>query len=203
MIFLERAVLGLAMYLPVPTLKRSLYRICGAHVGRDVHVAPNVVINCLDMKKVRIEDHCSMGLGVWIRCKSIEMHQNAKIAGGVFVYGKESVAIGQHAYIGHKALLDCWDQIVLEDFVQIAPGAMILTHDSSHHYISGEKIRSHPTVLRERSYIGAGAIIFPGVEIGSDAIIGAGAIVTKSVSHGSIVRGNPAADCGSATSGPQ
>jgi|WetSurMetagenome_2_1015567.scaffolds.fasta_scaffold12450_6 UDP-3-O-[3-hydroxymyristoyl] glucosamine N-acyltransferase len=133
MIFLERAVLRLAMYLPMPAPKNTLDRMCAAHRGKGVHVAPNVAINCLDMKRVRIEDHCSLGLSVWIRCKSIEMHQNAKIAGGVFVYGEESVSIGQNAYIGHNVLLDCWDHVALEDSVQIACEAMIWTHDSSHH----------------------------------------------------------------------
>jgi acetyltransferase-like isoleucine patch superfamily enzyme len=56
-------------------------------------------------------------------------------------------------------------------------------------------MRSCPTMLRERSYIGAGANVFPGVEIGSYAIVGAGAVVTKNVSPGSIVRGNPATSC--------
>jgi acetyltransferase-like isoleucine patch superfamily enzyme len=41
-------------------------------------------------------------------------------------------------------------------------------------------------------YIGESALIMPGVEIGDDVIIGSGTTVTKSISPGLIVAGNPA-----------
>lgn len=192
MIFLKRSLLGLAMYLPIPTIKRCLYRMSGARIGKDVYLAPNVVINCTDMKQVRIGDNCSLGLGVWIRCKSIDMKEDVKISGGACIIGNEKVTIGKGCYIGHNALLDCWETIVLENCSQISPGAIILTHDSSKHYISGKEIFSSPTIIRENSYIGAGAIILPGIEIGRCAIIGAGAVVTKNVAPCTTVVGSPA-----------
>jgi acetyltransferase-like isoleucine patch superfamily enzyme len=44
----------------------------------------------------------------------------------------------------------------------------------------------------ENCFIGAGAILMPGVQIGDDSIVAAGAVVTKDVPRGSIVAGNPA-----------
>ena len=41
-------------------------------------------------------------------------------------------------------------------------------------------------------WIGAGAIILPGVSIGDDALIGAGSVVTRDVPAGAIALGNPA-----------
>lgn len=41
-------------------------------------------------------------------------------------------------------------------------------------------------------WVGAGAIILPGIEVGDGAVIGAGAVVTKNVKPYSIVAGNPA-----------
>ena len=41
-------------------------------------------------------------------------------------------------------------------------------------------------------FIGAGAIILPGVTIGKKTIVGAGAVVSKSIAPGSVVAGNPA-----------
>jgi len=46
--------------------------------------------------------------------------------------------------------------------------------------------------IGESSYIGAGAIILPGVKIGRRAIVGAGAVVTKDVPDGAVVAGVPA-----------
>jgi len=190
--FIGRALFGLAMYLPIPSIKRSLYRMTGAHIGKYVYVSPNVTINCTDMRQSRIEDHCSLGLGVWIRCKSIEMKQGVKIAGGACIVGKERVTLGKDVYIGHNALLDCWEAITLENQVQIGPGVMILTHDSSRHYIYGEEIFSNSATIKENAYIGAGAIVLAGVEIGRCAIVGAGAVVTRNVPPYTTVTGNPA-----------
>jgi maltose O-acetyltransferase len=42
------------------------------------------------------------------------------------------------------------------------------------------------------AWIGGGAIILPGVTIGDGAVIGAGSVVTRDVSEGQTVAGNPA-----------
>jgi acetyltransferase-like isoleucine patch superfamily enzyme len=48
------------------------------------------------------------------------------------------------------------------------------------------------TIIRTGASIGANATILPGIEIGAGAMIAAGAVVTKSVSAGLTVVGNPA-----------
>jgi len=45
-------------------------------------------------------------------------------------------------------------------------------------------------IVRKGSWIGAGAIILPGVEIGENAIIGAGTVVNKSVPRGKVCVGS-------------
>ena len=49
-----------------------------------------------------------------------------------------------------------------------------------------------PVVIEDDVWIGAKAIILPGVHIGTGAIIGAGAVVTKNVPNYAVVGGNPA-----------
>ena len=46
--------------------------------------------------------------------------------------------------------------------------------------------------IEDDAWIGAGAIILPGVTIHKGAIVGAGSVVTKDVPPYSIVAGNPA-----------
>lgn len=46
--------------------------------------------------------------------------------------------------------------------------------------------------IGDNAFIGAHAIILPGVTIGNRCIVGAGAVVTKSFPDGSIIGGNPA-----------
>ena len=67
----------------------------------------------------------------------------------------------------------------------IAFGSVILAHDMSRRFHTD-------TYIGERCFIGAHAIILPGIRIGDHCIFGAGAVVTKDVPSGSIVGGNPA-----------
>lgn len=59
--------------------------------------------------------------------------------------------------------------------------------------------RNHPdfdvfgkVVIGDYVYIGASALIMPGVTIGDGALVAAGSVVTKSVPSGMVVAGNPA-----------
>ena len=52
--------------------------------------------------------------------------------------------------------------------------------------------RAHPVVLGDDVWVGHGAILLPGVEIGTGAVVGAGAVVTKDVAPFTIVAGVPA-----------
>jgi maltose O-acetyltransferase len=48
-------------------------------------------------------------------------------------------------------------------------------------------------------WIGAGAILLPGVSIGDGAIIGAGSVVTRSIESGVVAAGSPAKPVGTRT----
>jgi acetyltransferase-like isoleucine patch superfamily enzyme len=52
--------------------------------------------------------------------------------------------------------------------------------------------RLRPIVIGNRVWIGASAIILPGVTIGDDAVVGAASVVTKDVAPRTVVAGNPA-----------
>lgn len=81
--------------------------------------------------------------------------------------------------------------IKIGDDVTLAPGAMILAHDASTKLQLGyTKIAR--VEIGNKVFIGARAIILPGVKIGDNAIIGAGAVVSKDVSEGTVVAGVPA-----------
>lgn len=67
----------------------------------------------------------------------------------------------------------------------IAFGAAILTHDMSR----GLHL---DTYIGKCCFIGARAIILPGLQIGDGVIVGAGSVVTKNVQPYTIVAGNPA-----------
>ena len=67
----------------------------------------------------------------------------------------------------------------------IAFGAVILAHDLSRHFHAD-------TYIGRNCFIGANAIIMPGVRVGDECIIGAGSVVIRDVPSNSICAGNPA-----------
>lgn len=90
-------------------------------------------------------------------------------------------------------LLDVCD-IRIGDKTQIGPLVQILTADhprAAHQRDAGLEF-GQPIEIGRNVWIGGGVIILPGVTVGDDAVIGAGAVVTRSVSAGVTVAGNPA-----------
>jgi acetyltransferase-like isoleucine patch superfamily enzyme len=82
--------------------------------------------------------------------------------------------------------------IYIGNGVLIASGVKII---SANHSTSEdrESIVTNPIFIGENVWIGANAIVLPGVEIGDGCIVGAGSVVTKSFPEsGLIIAGNPA-----------
>jgi acetyltransferase-like isoleucine patch superfamily enzyme len=87
--------------------------------------------------------------------------------------------------------------ITIEDDVMLGSGVHIYVHnhkfdDPSVPIIDQGHCQSEPVVLERGSWIGAAAIILPGVVIGRNAVVGAGSVVTRDVPAFTIVVGNPA-----------
>ena len=106
----------------------------------------------------------------------------------VMFYRLMGIKVGEKVFIGPDCYLD--DEvpvlITIEDEVTVAFRVIIVAHDDT-----GEKTVA-PIILRKGCYIGTGAIVLSGVEIGEKAIVGAGAVVTRSVPPGITVTGIPA-----------
>lgn len=109
----------------------------------------------------------------------------------VTLHRLRGVKIGKDCWIGYGALIEtaCPEFVVIGDRVVIGIRSTILAHFQEQ---TGVKIK-------DDVYIGACALILPGVIIGEGAVISAGSVVTASVPPMTVVQGNPAkrvARCG-------
>ena len=82
--------------------------------------------------------------------------------------------------------------ITLEDDVFIGPNVQLVTENHPEQPAVRKNVYTRPIVVKRGAWIGAGAIILPGVTIGEHSIVGAGSVVTRDVSDITIVAGNPA-----------
>ena len=82
--------------------------------------------------------------------------------------------------------------ITIEDGVFIAPDVKILTEGHPEEPTRRRTLVTAPVHIGRNVWIGAGAMILPGVTIGENAIIAAGAVVNRDVPANMIVGGAPA-----------
>ena len=78
------------------------------------------------------------------------------------------------------------------DFTLFGPAVQIYT---AMHPLDADQRRREgygkPVHIGSDVWVGGGAIILPGVRIGSRAVIGAGSVVTRDVPEGVLAAGNP------------
>jgi acetyltransferase-like isoleucine patch superfamily enzyme len=105
-----------------------------------------------------------------------------------------NLRIGNECYLGRDVFLDLKDSIVIEDQVTLSMRVMLITHtDAGRSPVSARIPASHgPILLRRGAYVGAGATILQGVEVGEASVIAASALVREVVPAGSTVAGVPA-----------
>lgn len=83
--------------------------------------------------------------------------------------------------------------IEIGDNVTISNDVQIITHDNSIiKLIDNMTDYFGKVIIQDDCFIGARAIILPGVTIGKNSIVGAGSVVTRSVEDYCVVAGNPA-----------
>ncbi len=105
-----------------------------------------------------------------------------------------NITLGNGAFLNFNCVVLDVVAVTIGDGAQIGPGVQIIAAD---HPRDAESRRAglefgRPVHIGRNAWVGAGAIILPGVSIGEDAIIGAGSVVTRNVPAGATAFGNPA-----------
>lgn len=129
---------------------------------------------------------------VW-RAKLKEMGDRSIFFCNVVVYHPEHVSIGSNSSICDFVHIWGLGGVTIGNDVMIASHCVVTsqTH-SAGAVLFRESHFAAPVVIHNNVWIGSGAIILPGVEIGEGAIVGAGSVVTKDVPARAVVVGVPA-----------
>ena len=103
------------------------------------------------------------------------------------------IHIGHHVYVNFNFTVVDDGEVFIGDYVMIGPNVTVAT---AGHPVDGSLRRQGlqfnlPVHIGDNVWIGAGAVILPGVTIGENAVIGAGSVVTKDIPADVVAVGNP------------
>jgi acetyltransferase EpsM len=107
----------------------------------------------------------------WISPQAVAGEGSVVMAGAIVQTGAR---IGAHCVVNTSAVIE--HDVILEDFVQVAPGAIV-----------GGGVR-----VGVAAYIGLGAVIRDHTSVGAGAVVGMGAVVVADVAEDARVMGVPA-----------
>ncbi len=99
--------------------------------------------------------------------------------------------ISDHAWIGEKVWIDNLVQVSIGSHACISQGALLLTGNHNYKKSSFDLITGQ-IFIEDGAWVGAMAVICPGVRVSSHSIVTVGSVLTKSSSAYGIYQGNPA-----------
>jgi acetyltransferase-like isoleucine patch superfamily enzyme len=162
-------------------LRAVLFRLRGIRIGEKTRIG--TALQVIRPRCIRIGPRCEIEQGVFLKC----VDDGARLE------------MGEYVFVGAGTEFDVAVSVVIGGHTLIAPGVFITDHE--HNHARGRRLdeqgwRSAPVVIGADVWLGARAVVLPGVTIGEGAIVGAGAVVTKDVPPYAIVAGVPARQMG-------
>ena len=108
-------------------------------------------------------------------------------------FGGKHVHFGKNIYANFNLTLVDDTHIYVGDYTMFGPNVTVAT--AGHPILPELRKEAYqynaPITIGKNCWIGAGAIILPGITIGDNVVIGAGSIVTKDIPSNVVAVGNP------------
>lgn len=139
---------------------------------------------------IRSPERLRVGEGVMIDVGAV-LH-----CGGLGWAPEGGIVLGDRCYIGPRAVLFGGGGIEIGADTLISPGVMIVSHQHSFRQrelsIREQPLRFGRVVVGRNVWIGANAVVLPGVRLEDGVVVGAGAVVTRDIPAESVALGVPA-----------
>jgi acetyltransferase-like isoleucine patch superfamily enzyme len=128
-----------------------------------------------------------------IDASDLEVGDDFKVWSGprpTLISGWGRMRFGDRCFVNVGTTIISVEQIVVGDDVAFANDVYVMDSDS--HGVEGRPHKQAPIHIGDGCWIGARAIILPGVTLGKRVLVAAGAVVTRDVPDDCLVAGNPA-----------
>ena len=134
----------------------------------------------------------SSGLRVWLlRLFGAQVGQGVVIKPGVQVKYPWRLAVGDHTWIGEDAWIDNLADVKLGSHCCLSQACYLLT--GNHDYRSKTfDLRVGRIALEDGAWIGAKAVVCPGVTVGKEAVLAVASVLSGDAEEAMVYRGNPA-----------
>jgi acetyltransferase-like isoleucine patch superfamily enzyme len=106
------------------------------------------------------------------------------------ISGWGRMRIGDRVFVNSGTVLIAVLEVTIGDDVALANEVYIM--DSNSHGVEGQPHVEAPVRIGDGTWVGARAMILPGVTIGRRVVVAAGSVVTRDVPDDVLVAGNPA-----------
>ncbi len=187
-----KIMLGFAMYIPFSWFKKTVFKILGAQIGKNVYFGPGSMLISGDFHNITLGDGVFVAPGVMIYVNHLSVGAQSTIGYQCLLVG-DHISIGSGCNISNRSFIEAsYAPVSIGNNVTLAASCIISSHDGAYSQAYGVPMKTGSVSIKERAFIGNNAIILPGIEIGERAIVGAGAVVTKSVETEVVVAGVPA-----------
>lgn len=106
-------------------------------------------------------------------------------------YGK-NILLGERVFFNFNCIVLDVCQVTVGDFTLFGPAVQVYTATHPMEALARRtKESGKPITIGSDCWIGGGAMLCPGVTIGSRTVIGAGSVVTRDIPEGVFAAGNP------------
>lgn len=132
------------------------------------------------------------GLKVWmLRQFGAKIGRGVLIKPSVHIKFPWKLTIGDHVWIGEKVWIDNLAPVQIGSHTCLSQGAMLLCGNHNYKNLAFDLITG-PITLEEGVWIGAKAIVCPGVTAHSHAVLTVGSVAADDLAPYQIYQGNPA-----------
>ena len=128
----------------------------------------------------------------------LRVGRHVTLQSGCYLYGSregKSVVLGDFVVIACGAIVLGEGGVELGAFTHLGPGAVITSQygDSNGAMAAAQpQVKTAPVVVGKGCWIGSGAVLMPGAELGDECVVAPNSVVFGRWSAGSRVGGNPA-----------
>ncbi len=196
-----------------PEEKVALYREHGAAIGARVAIGARTLI---DARYVEIGDDTSIGEDVVVRARRFTIGELGQVGAGCRFLCRDFVAgdvvtlrwnvavvdgqggihdcrVGDLCFVAYDTYLNTDRDLTLGERVCLSPGVRLYTHRKWLEALDGYPFSYAPVSIGERSWLGPGSLVLPGVVLEPEVTVMANSVVASNVPSRALVGGIPAA----------